>query len=387
VPTKGTATTSPPEYLSIAWAPGDTRRYHWIWLRDSCPCPQCRNSHAKQKYFDSATLPADIRPTAVRQAAEGVHITWPDGHESQYSAAWLREHATPDTAPVADEHATGDWLPWPDAAGEGTFPAESVMAQDDVLGRALRYLFRYGLIVISGKDFPGADPDLLCERLAGFADRSYFGEFFDLEVKPEATTDSVSFSTRHLPLHTDIPYYSTPPDVQFLFGLDVNATATASRSGRTRFVDGFSAAQVLRDTDPAAFELLSTTKVLYRAEYPNARKIYQSETSVIVLDEDGRITRLVNNPTKMFFDNVPFDQVSGLYRAYRVFKDLMEQDSRAYHHSWHQGDMVVFDNRRIFHGRGRFDEPGLRRKLRGGYFSLVELCARARFVGERSPRG
>jgi gamma-butyrobetaine dioxygenase len=383
-------TTSAPEYLSIDWAPGGTRRYHWIWLRDSCPCPQCHNSNAKQKYFDSATLPVDIQPDAVRQDEQGVHINWPDGHESHYSTAWLREHATPDTAPVKDEHATGGWLPWSDAAStvaEGTFPYESVMAQDAVLGRALRYLLRYGLIVVSGKDFPGADPDLLCERLAGFVAPSYFGEFFDLEVKPDTTTDSVSFSTRHLPLHTDIPYYSPPPDVQFLFGLDVNATATASPGGRTRFVDGLAAAQQLRDTDPAAFELLSTTKVLYRAEYPNARKIYQNETTIIGLDPDGRITQLVNNPTKMFFDNVPFDRAPALYRAYRAFKELMEQDGRAYHHSWHQGDMVVFDNRRIFHGRGQFDEPGLRRKLRGGYFSLVELQARTRYVLEGSRRG
>uniref|UniRef100_A0AC62AEJ5 Fe/2OG-dependent oxygenase DfmD n=2 Tax=Streptomyces lavendulae TaxID=1914 RepID=A0AC62AEJ5_STRLA len=368
-------------YLSIDWGSGETGRYHWIWLRDSCLCETCRNAFAKQKYFDSATLPLDIRPRSVTRSAEnGLEIVWEDGHESRYPDSWLREHSTP----VKPSRPEQRWSPWSSAevVADGTFAHADVMADNKALVGALEHLFRYGLVVLRGTDAEDVDPDALCSRLAGFVDRSYFGEYFDLEVKPDNRTDSISFSTRQLPLHTDIPYYSTPPDYQFLFGLEVNDAATASQGGRTRFVDGVAAALSLKERDPEAFAVLTSTEVIYRAEYGDAEKIYHHQTPVIHLNNDGEVVRLVNNPTKMFFDNVPFDEVTGVYRAYSAFKALMDEEGRAYHHSWRQGDMIIFDNRRIFHGREQFDQTGMRRKLRGGYFSEVELRARSRFADE-----
>jgi hypothetical protein len=64
-----------------------------------------------------------------------------------------------------------------------------IMTDDQTLATALRHLLRYGLIVINA-DGASTDTSQLCERLAGFVDKSYFGEFFDLEVKPDDQTDS-----------------------------------------------------------------------------------------------------------------------------------------------------------------------------------------------------
>ena len=239
-------------------------------------------------------------------------------------------------------------------------------------------------MIVSGKGANESDPNRLCERLAGFVDRSYFGEFFDLEVKPDDQTDSVSFSTKQLPLHTDIPYYLTPPDYQFLYGLDVSPSCMERRIGKTRFVDGLAAAIRLKDSAPDAFDALATTKVTYRAEYPAAGKLYRNDATIIQLDETGDIARFANNPSKMFFEEVPFDSMLGLYRAYSRFKGLMQSDEYSYSHVWSQGDMIVFDNRRIFHGREEFGEEGITRTLRGGYFREVELVARAALLMKRA---
>jgi gamma-butyrobetaine dioxygenase len=85
-------------------------------------------------------------------------------------------------------------------------------------------------------------------------------------------TDSVSFSTKEVPLHTDIPCYAPPSDYQFLYGLDVSGSCTTRGIGKTRFVDGFSAAQTLQREHPDMSEALWTIKVGYRAEYPGGRK-------------------------------------------------------------------------------------------------------------------
>jgi gamma-butyrobetaine dioxygenase len=367
------------DHLSLRSPSDEERSFHWIWLRDSCKCGSCFNSHAKQKYFDSALLPLDTKPRSVSVGDETVDITWMDGHQSRYSIAWLLEQ----DATRASDGTRPRWLAWPgpQVVSEGTFAYADVMGDASVLGGALKHLFQYGLILISGKKSPDADIDQLCDRFAGFVDRSYFGEFFDLEVKPEDQTDSVAFSTKQLPPHTDIPYYSTPPDFQFLFGLKVSAAATESGDGQTRFVDGLAAALRLKESDPAYFTTLANTEVRYRAEYPWAEKVYESETSIIKVDERGDVTKLVNNPSKMTFDRVPFERMPDLYRAYGEFKQLLIKHEASYSHTWAQGDMIVFDNRRIFHGREEFS-PELARTLRGGYFREVELLARARYLAE-----
>jgi gamma-butyrobetaine dioxygenase len=47
------------------------------------------------------------------------------------------------------------------------------------------------------------------------------------------------------------------------------------------------------------------------------------------------------------------------------------------------GDMVVFDNRRVMHGRDAFDASIGRRQLRGCYVDRTEFQSRLRVLGER----
>jgi gamma-butyrobetaine dioxygenase len=159
---------------------------------------------------------------------------------------------------------------------------------------------------------------------------------------------------------------------------------TNSDTGKTRFVDGLAAAHQLRDTDPEAFRTLTDTEVTYRAEYPWAEKMYESRTTIIQVDQHGNVTTLVNNPSKMFFNNVPFDTAPNLYRAYANLKNTLQHTPCSYLHTWHQGDTVLFDNRRIFHGRAEFS-PSITRTLRGGYLREVEILARTRYLAAIQP--
>lgn len=374
------------DHLAITWTPGFTSSYHWLWLRDSCQCAACLNSHCRQKYFDPATIPLDIRPKTISKNDGEILIIWNDGHQSLFATSWLREHDYSHLHLSTGQRHKQTWVAWTEnnIAERATFPYAEIMREDSSLDRALRHLFDYGLIIISSQGTNYSDFDGLCTRLAGFVDRSYFGEFFDLEVKSDDETDSVSFSTKQLPLHTDIPYYLTPPDFQFLFGLNINASCAESGDGKTRFVDGLAAALQLKQSAPEAFDILATTEVTYRAEYPWADKVYHSDTTIIQIDSNGDIVRLANNPSKMFFERVPFDSMMPLYRAYSRFKKILQDADYAYAHTWSQEDMIVFDNRRIFHGREEFSKQGIKRTLRGGYFREVELMARSRFLMEKA---
>ncbi|NTB87845.1 TauD/TfdA family dioxygenase [Agrobacterium tumefaciens] len=369
-------------YVSIHTSNDAVSRYHWVWLRDKCQCDKCFNKNSRQKYFDSSTIPLGLRPLQIKLVGTSLIITWEDGHESEYDLKRLLEQDYSHAVPVRPEGEA----PRPALWGGMELPASarfsSFEAQNDeqTLQAALNALFTFGVVMFKGDMRGKVSFETFADRVAGFLDRTYFGEFFDLNVKPEATTDSVAFSTRELPLHTDIPYYSPPPDFQFLYGLDVSPDCARLGIGNTRFVDGLAAAMSLRSEEPEAFSALTRIAVINRAEYPKAQKIYENVAPIIKLAPDGSIERLLNNPSKMFFDNVNFDDMMPLYRAYKLFKDRLVNTSPAYSHNWEDGDMVIWDNRRVLHGRGEFGSQGVKRILRGGYISETELLARRRFL-------
>ena len=369
------------DHLAVKWGSGVTSKYHWIWLRDSCPCAACLNENAKQKYNDPATIPLDIKPDDVEEDRNHIRIKWPDGHQSHYEKAWLSDNDYSRVNLHEEPTTRHQWRPWDsqDIVRNSIFHI-ALNSEESVYKPILTYLLQYGMVILKTKGPTEEVFGDLCKKLAGFVDRSYFGEFFDLETKPEEATDSVSFSTKALPLHTDIPYYTTPPDYQFLFGLEVSKQPSNQPVGRTQFIDGYAVARNFRTTSPDDFALLASTRVTYRARYPSANKFYKNQTEIIKLDADGHIVRLLNNPSKMFFDSVSFKSMLPLYRAYKAFKEALANAEVSHFHAWEQGDMVVFDNRRIFHGREAFDNPGVTRKLRGGYFREVELLARCAYL-------
>ena len=297
---------------------------------------------------------------------------------------WLMKNDYSSTPVVGDSDAHVEWCEWISHMDfeEAKFQLEDV-ENSNATRAILEYLLKYGIVILRTGNGTAENFEMLCDKLAGFVDRSYFGNFFDLNPKRDDATDSISFSTKALPLHTDIPYYGTPPDFQFLYGLRIIKVSELTNAGRTKFVDGLAVANAFRESSPDDFDILRRTRVTYRAAYPWAGKIYQNCTEMIQVDDGGRVCRLLNNPSKMFFEGVAYETMFALYCAYRNFKIALEQAQLKYEHDWEQGDMVVFDNRRIFHGRDEFGQREVTRTLRGGYFREVELMARLRYLRDR----
>ena len=305
-------------------------------------------------------------------------IDWPDAHLSKYSLDGLERTAAGihPSGPVPDEQTVSSAV-----SRETTY---GLLSDDGCLGRVLATLSRTGWVALGppreGDGHPLASFDDLIMRIAGFLQPSYFGDYFDLTDRPLDDTDSISFSARALPLHTDLPYYSTPPDFQFLYGLDVDPDCAAQGIGQTRFVDGAAVVETLRKHHPLAFDILCSVPVTYRATYSRSGKIYESTTPIIRTLDRHKIQRIVNNPSKMFLDHIPPDQFHTFFQSYKVFRTLLANEARSYTHDWHTGDLVIWDNRRVFHGRDDFGASQRKRLLRGGYFSEIELSARHRYV-------
>ena len=75
-------------------------KFHYIWLRDNCQCPECYHPDTQQRLSDILDISADLKPARVglsddmstESDSSGLTVKWEDGHTSVYPLSWLQSH-------------------------------------------------------------------------------------------------------------------------------------------------------------------------------------------------------------------------------------------------------------------------------------------------------
>ena len=84
------ATTDATGSVWLRWSDGAGGSFHPLWLRDNCP--SVRHAASRQKLVSAAALSRDLAVESVECEPERLRVRWhPDGHVSEFCAAWLRE--------------------------------------------------------------------------------------------------------------------------------------------------------------------------------------------------------------------------------------------------------------------------------------------------------
>jgi gamma-butyrobetaine dioxygenase len=200
----------------------------------------------------------------------------------------------------------------------------------------------------------------------GFVRETNYGRLFDVRIEPQP--GNLAYTERALDLHTDNPYRDPPPTLQLLHAIVADADG-----GETLFVDGFAHAQALREKAPAAFDLLARTPVRFAyAEASGAR--WSAEATVVTLDSRGELASLRLNHRSL--DLVASDAATteAWYGAYLAFYERVHSPGAAFERRLRPGEVVIFDNRRILHGRSAIGGASAR-WLQGCYADVDGLQA------------
>jgi gamma-butyrobetaine dioxygenase len=216
----------------------------------------------------------------------------------------------------------------------------------------------------------------LVERI-GIVRETNFGRLWDVKSEPNPITNANT--ALPLPPHVDLPTREYQPGLQFLHCI-VNDAA----GGENILVDGFRIAEMLRDSDPDAYRILST--VPFQWANRSTSSDYRVNSPVFVTDAAGDLREVrVGNWLRAPLD-APFDMVESCYRAYRALFELTYRLDLQLRFRLEPGDVMAFDNRRALHARGQFvDGVGGRRFLRGCYTERDELYSSLRMI-ERARR-
>jgi gamma-butyrobetaine dioxygenase len=351
--------------LGLRWPDGNRRDYPYIWLRDSDPA--AFHPDTKERTGDLLSIPENPVATAARLSDGGLHIDWQDGAVSRFDLSWLEGHGPgrPTFDPADLPHET-----WRAGFDVPRHAADAIARNAAALRDWIRDTVVWGLTIVEGvATEPGAG--LALARRIGFPRRTNFGEDFDVVSKPDP--NNLAYTALALPLHTDLANQELPPGYQFL-----HCIANEAAGGGSVFADGVAMAEALRVRDPAAFDMLARIPVPFR--FHDADYDIRVHRPVINLTHAGEVHEIKWNAHLAEIFDMPAEVMEDYYRAYRAFMALTRDAAFHLTLKLRAGEMVVFDNRRVLHGRDAFDPSTGRRHLQGCYVDRGEMLSRLRVL-------
>jgi gamma-butyrobetaine dioxygenase len=203
-------------------------------------------------------------------------------------------------------------------------------------------------------------------ELVGRVAETNYGRVFD--VRAVARPDNLAYSDAGLGLHTDNPYREPVPGFQAL-----HALVTSPDGGDSLFADGFAIAEHLREADPAAFDVLSGTAVPFH--YRSADAELYAQRPLIQLSCTGAVSAVHYNSRSIAPLTFAPALMDAYYAAYRRFALLLRDTAFQAVTRLRDGELVVFDNHRILHGRTGFAATRQPRHLRGCYLTRDSVFA------------
>lgn len=345
---------TPQPQLILRRADGSRIPLHPLWLRERCRSEASMDQRTGQRVYNPSDLAADLRITALQRPAAGkLTVTFSDGHVSQFEDSQLLAEAAmaPDSDGLPVRQAwTAELTELPEAVWSASPTAEALF---DMVGKFLRY----GFVILH--DVPRVSQSLFSvAETFGFVRDTNFGRHFDVRSKPDA--NDLAYSSLFLDPHVDNPYREPSPGIQLLHCL-INETS----GGLSTLVDGMACAAALKQRDPAAYRILSSTPVRFQFDDVDTQHIAWQPP--LKLDEAGRFQAIHVSPRLDFVPLMAPAELEAFYAARRTLDRMLKAAEFEIRFRLDDGDLVMFDNRRLLHGRTAFDTREGERHLQGCY--------------------
>jgi len=328
----------------------DVTRLHPLWLRDNCPCPECRHESG-QRLLDTRSIPDDLEIVSVTERT----VTFSDGHTSTFDPTWLEANA-------------GPAAPRPRRLWDSTLRVRSA-AYDDVaaggaaLGDWLADVDELGFAILSGCPTEPGTVTRVAEFF-GFVRETNYGRLFDVKTVVKPT--NLAYTGLGLGAHTDNPYRDPTPTLQLL-----HCIASSAEGGENTLVDAF---RVVQDLPRADLELLTARPVRFR--FADADTELETETPVISLDARGDVQAVHYNTRSAQAFRLPEDEIGRYYEAYQRFGRMLEEPRYRIQFKLEPGGLFIVDNLRVLHGRTGYSALGGERHLQGCYADRDGLRSR-----------
>ena len=350
----------------------------WFWLRDHAEDEAGRDPVTMQRRVDTFSIEPNCRGTVVgldNKDNPTLDIQWEDGVCTTHSRAGLYQ--------VAEHFLATEWsrlawsepaLPsgitmWADAPPEpAKLAVEDLLNDDDALAAGLATLNGYGYLVLDG-DKGSKDTAIRFAQRMGYVRHTIFGGIWDLAADLTEHSDT-AYTDIFLGCHTDATYSNDAPGYQYFV-----CVQPATQGGESLLLDGFAIAAELAESEPHFYRDLASIPVIGRYIEPGVH--LEAERPVFRSGPRGVLSQVSFNN----YDRAPFLLPSELeprfYAAYTRFAELANDPKRRIEVSLSEGDILVFNNWRVLHGRNSFVGP---RHYVGAYLNHEDIESKKRIL-------
>ena len=235
----------------------------------------------------------------------------------------------------------------------------------------------------------------LQDRLA-YSRETNYGRIFHVKANL-MNPNNQAYTSKVLPLHTDLPFYQLAPDIQML-----HCVSQAGQGGESVFCDGVSAVQKLKEKyllegerGLEKYRLLTTAPVQFS---DTSDKFCLKDQKPIVKEvhvgEESFITQLFFNEGVrcQVLNGCEWDKVPLLYEAMIELQEMFQDPDLNFDFRMNAGDLCIWNNNRVMHGRAAFTvadadaapkEVGAgdgNRHLVGGYVDWDDVLSKRRVL-------
>ncbi|MGY0219371.1 TauD/TfdA family dioxygenase [Endozoicomonadaceae bacterium StTr2] len=347
-----------PHRLSLWWQDGSQDDFTCDWLRDNAPDA---GYDSGQKAYSLLDIPTTSSLLDVSTEPDQLRLMFgPDNYRICFPLAALKGRSRP---VISDRSECRKQL-W-SAADMTVLPVWSYPSFMENPETKLEALERFRLSgVFKLKDVPCESGEVLKVINAfGFVRETNYGALFDVRSRIDPANQA--FTRRGLGAHTDNPYRDPVPTIQLLHCLQNTATG-----GDTFLLDGFRAAALLRDTNPEAFDVLTRHEVSF--DYQDTETALTASVKLIETSAQGDICRVRYNNRSINTRQMTYEMQQCFYPACRAWAECLQDESLKCCFKLQPGELIVFDNTRVMHGRYPYEEKG-ERHLQGAYSDLDGL--------------
>jgi alpha-ketoglutarate-dependent taurine dioxygenase len=327
--------------------------FHLRWLRHNCDLD--RHPLTNERTVDSADLPDKLAIVSATIEGGALRVEWlHDRRVSTYGLPWLHANA----------YAIDRALVTPPSSDVATLeiprgPTASIAA---LVPAIIERIDAHGAVIVRGRvGDPEQETEAWIDALGARELRvieTHFGRIEDLRTDntTNANTDQLGYTDAAVDLHTDQPFLDQPPRYQLL-----QSIRAADEGGESLIADARTAYRYLRSLDADAAELLRTVEIRFHRK----QKAFEREVRSPLILDDGDRFFVRSSYFTMAPHQVPFERMEAWYRAYDRFVRLVRDPKHHYRFALQPGDVLLYDNHRVLHGRTAFRGA---RWVRGIYF-------------------
>ena len=329
-----------------------------------------------------------------------LEIEWDDSREpSYYFLSWILNWIGPK---VSSEVTTHDALRRDHTLVE--FDYDTIQQDESSTLDLHSAIFQYVAALVRRCPTPnlhGDDDDqcpsaVMGRLLAGsLSHGALYGDVFHVQAISRA--HNLAYTTIRLPPHQDLAYYESPPGLQLLHCVELKGVI----GGESILLDGLAAAHAFRDMAPDLFEILTTIPATFCKQREGADMVAYCPHIQLSSGSHDIIGINWSPPFEGPLRSV--GTCKDYYAAYAAFACLVDRDAPdnkhalapqlskrlreyAMEHTFEtllqESDMLVFNNRRMLHGRKSFEiitEDGARH-LMGTYTNMDETLNQYRLL-------